>query len=181
MPNTQALTQPRGTRDVGVAYLLCLCGLLGVAGLHRFYTGRIGTGVLFFLTAGLCGLGTLVDLFLIPEQIRSYNEKVLLFNKLDSVNDRQQSINVTVGHINPAAPAIDLSAPQRTMPLEQPLGNRILNLARQRDTRGFTVNDAVLELQQSLENICKELESLMEKNCLQVGNDMEGRVLYREV
>ena len=67
------------------------------------------------------------------------------------------------------------------MVLEQPLEQRILVLARQRGVRGFTINDAVLELKNSPDKIYKELESLMKKDCLQVGNDVEGRVIYREL
>lgn len=46
-----------------VTALLCL--FLGVLGGHRFYAGKIGTGVLYLFTGGLFGVGIVVDLILI--------------------------------------------------------------------------------------------------------------------
>jgi hypothetical protein len=53
-------------RSVGIAYLLWFGSFFLLCGLHRFYTGRIGTGILWLLTGGLLGIGQLIDLFLIP-------------------------------------------------------------------------------------------------------------------
>jgi hypothetical protein len=47
----------------GVA--LALCVPLGVFGVHRFYTGKVGTGLLQLLTLGGCGLWWLADVILI--------------------------------------------------------------------------------------------------------------------
>lgn len=44
---------------------LLLCLLVGALGIHRFYVGKIGTGILQLITLGGCGIWTLVDLILI--------------------------------------------------------------------------------------------------------------------
>lgn len=45
------------------AFLLCFLG--GLFGLHRFYVGKIGTGILQIFTAGGIGIWTLIDLIYI--------------------------------------------------------------------------------------------------------------------
>ena len=44
---------------------LILCFFLGGFGVHRFYVGKVGTGILYLCTAGLCGFGLLWDLVMI--------------------------------------------------------------------------------------------------------------------
>ena len=55
----------------GIAYLLWCLGFCGMFGIHRFYTGRWITGLIWFFTGGLFCIGQIIDLFLIPDQAKS--------------------------------------------------------------------------------------------------------------
>ena len=60
-----------GEYDYGLAWvLMAYAGFLGV---HRFYMGKIGTGILYLLTMGCLGLGVLYDYFTLNSQIEALN------------------------------------------------------------------------------------------------------------
>jgi TM2 domain-containing membrane protein YozV len=44
---------------------LLLCFFVGTFGIHRFYVGKIGTGILMLVTFGGFGLWTLIDFIMI--------------------------------------------------------------------------------------------------------------------
>jgi TM2 domain-containing membrane protein YozV len=52
---------------------LLFCFLLGVFGVHRFYVGKIGTGILMLLTLGGLGIWVMIDLILIA--VGSFRDK----------------------------------------------------------------------------------------------------------
>lgn len=51
--------------DKNFVATLLLCFFLGGLGIHRFYVGKIGTGILMFITIGGFGIWTIVDLIMI--------------------------------------------------------------------------------------------------------------------
>lgn len=54
------------TSDKNGVICLLLCFFLGYLGLHRFYVGKIGTGILTILTfGGFIGIWPLIDLIMI--------------------------------------------------------------------------------------------------------------------
>ena len=73
------LSSSRGERrSLGFSYGLWALGLAGVCGLQRFYNRKPYSGTLYLLTFGLCGLGQLVDLWLMPEMVEQANARSLL-------------------------------------------------------------------------------------------------------
>lgn len=57
MANYMTLTSDKSKKT---ALLLCVFG--GMFGLHHFYVGRIGKGLLYLLTCGVFAIGWLVDI-----------------------------------------------------------------------------------------------------------------------
>lgn len=60
-----------GEVDYSVAWLLQT--FVGPLGLHRFYMGKFGTGLLWLFTGGLLGIGWLYDFCTLNSQISERN------------------------------------------------------------------------------------------------------------
>ena len=52
---------------------LLLCIFLGEFGIHRFYVGKVGTGLLYLFTLGFFGIGIIVDIIMIV--VGSFTDK----------------------------------------------------------------------------------------------------------
>jgi TM2 domain-containing membrane protein YozV len=62
-----------GPIDYSVAWLLQT--FIGPLGIHRFYMGKIGTGLLWLFTGGLLGVGWVYDFWTLNGQIDERNQQ----------------------------------------------------------------------------------------------------------
>lgn len=62
---------PSGFKDIGIAYILLI--FFAALGVHKFYMGRTGMGILYIFTFGLFGIGTIIDIFTLGSQVRTAN------------------------------------------------------------------------------------------------------------
>ncbi len=58
-------TQTVGTGSKSWIVALVLCFFVGTLGIHRFYVGKVGTGILMLVTVGGFGIWTLIDFIMI--------------------------------------------------------------------------------------------------------------------
>ncbi len=121
--------------SVGTTYLLWL--FLGFWGVHRFYLGRVGSGVFYLLTGGGFVFGWLTDLFRIPSLVRESNLRL-----------RYQEALAAGAGPGPAPPRAKESI-ERT----------ILRTAR-RNTGTVTPAEVALEGDWTVEQAAKALEKL---------------------
>jgi TM2 domain-containing membrane protein YozV len=62
-----------GLTDYSVAWILLT--FLGAFGIHRFYMGKIGTGILWLITGGLFLVGWLYDFCTLNRQVDEINRR----------------------------------------------------------------------------------------------------------
>lgn len=62
-------------KELGIAYALMLFSLIGMCGIQHFYLGKVGRGALWLLTFGLLGIGLVVDVFTLPQQVKNVNAR----------------------------------------------------------------------------------------------------------
>ncbi|MDX9906302.1 MAG: TM2 domain-containing protein [Bacteroidales bacterium] len=60
-------------RDPQIILLTGLLGFLGISGVQRFLVNQIGMGILYLFTAGLCFIGTIIDLINYQDLAMEYN------------------------------------------------------------------------------------------------------------
>lgn len=63
-------------RDPQTVLIFAVIGLVAVPGLQRFYLNKILMGIIYLFTAGLCFIGSIIDLVNYREMTLEYNQEV---------------------------------------------------------------------------------------------------------
>jgi Predicted membrane protein len=144
--------------NLGVAYVLWLVSGCGCLGFHRFYLGKVGTGILWMLSGGLCGIGCIYDAATLPRQVHEANVRARVSQELDYEERGQLPIYAT-------APRAE--DPEKT----------VLRVAKKNG--GFvTPGEAALEGELSVDEARKLLEKMATKGMAEMRVRTSGVVVY---
>jgi len=155
-------------KSKGVAFLLCI--FLGWLGFHRFYLGKFGTGILYLLTLGFFGLGVLIDLFTLGEQVDSYN----IFHGSVMTGGSNVSVNMAT----PQAAANHNIAPKiiQSEPLKISVERAILTLADNMPV--LTLRKIMVNASLEMEEAENALKKLVAKGMAKEDVDSAGKSTY---
>ncbi|MFO0818958.1 MAG: NINE protein [Pirellulales bacterium] len=78
MARDAGLRYESGPTDYSVAWILLT--FLGLFGIHRFYLGKLGTGLIYLISGGLFGFGVLYDFWTLNGQVSETNHRWVSLN-----------------------------------------------------------------------------------------------------
>lgn len=163
--------------NIPTSYLLWLCWLAGFSGLHRIYNKKFATGLLWFFTWGLFGVGQIIDIFLIPNMVDEHNLKVR--NRLGLSSN---GVPLTAYNPQPTQTYNPSKSPSEIQPFK-PLSTQeiMIILAKTAAKRGgkLSITQAVIDTGITFEEVETTLNEMVTKGYIMIDNHPEnGSIVY---
>jgi len=148
-----------------IAYILWIVSGFGALGFHRFYLGKIGTGLLWMFTGGLLGIGSLFDLITLPSQVREANFRLAIIEesaRRSVENKRWRNVDDGKIHIISDKESVE---------------HAILKLAKA--NKGvLTASELALSAHISIDEAKKDLEAMVSKGFAELRVRQSGSLVY---
>lgn len=151
--------------SVGIAYLLWFLSGFGALGFHRYYLGKIPTGLLWTFTGGLLYVGAIYDFFTLPGQVREANIRDALYR--DMMNRSRGGRGWRYADDGEA----------RVIGKKESVERIILRLAKEK--KGIlTVSEAALEADIPIEEAKRTLDALVSRGFAELRVRKSGVLVY---
>ena len=161
-------------KSKAAAYLLWLLCIFSLCGVQRIYCKRYISGIIYFFTFGVFGIGQIIDLFVIPDMV---DEENLKYKALYGYNPQflnQVTSQVVSNPRNQVAPMPNSTKSQKVSDTI-----KILKLAK---NNGGIVSlvDCMLETGKEAEEVKKTLEKMCRDDLLEITNLPDsGAIVYK--
>ncbi|MBN1686410.1 MAG: TM2 domain-containing protein [Spirochaetales bacterium] len=153
-----------------LAYLLWFVGGFGTLGFHRFYLGKFGTGILYFLTGGLAFIGSIYDFLTLPMQVRDANLETRYRRALEYGVSRDTMVTDTRGDFRRAS--------RNVREIGGDSIERVILRTAKKNNGLATPAEVALEGDISLDEAKKHLEQLVSKGFAEVRVSKSGNLVY---
>jgi hypothetical protein len=154
--------------STSTAFFLWLTCLVGLCGIHRFYLGRTGTGLLYLFTFGLFGVGQLVDLIRLRQLVQDENLQRDALRALAEKRGLPGAGRKQLRAVGPAPVDDD----------KESLRRKLLTAAAARNGQ-LSVTEGVMETGKPFAAVEAELDAMARSGYVGISNDPDsGRVIY---
>ena len=143
------------------AYILLGFSIFGLCGIHKFYLGKPGMGILYLLTFGFFGFGTIYDIVTMKRQVRDARIR----RRLERLEDD--------GEFDVPRRRVVETPPKRPETLE----HAILRIARKNGGTA-SVGEVALEGDASTDTAKRHLDILMNKGVCELRVTRGGQLVY---
>ena len=163
------------------AYLLWCLGFIYCCGIHRFYLGKSGSGILYLCTLGVCGIGQFLDLFLIPSMVDEANrsQSRIINNvtvNIPATTSKPVAVSTTTSN---KKVSVETKATESSV---EALTGESLDLAvltKLRYAKQLTFSELWLDLKCDKQHLRERLQVLQNEDLIRIGNrESDGAIIY---